>query len=112
MNTVRMGTIRMRLVTKGEIAGSMILVTGADGFVGSEFTPALLRRSGSVIKARLAGGGDTSSGKGPTRSWQGTGDQAILRLHTIGVGDIGPDTDWTVALAGVDAVVHLLPAFT
>ncbi len=28
-------------------------------------------------------------------------------METIAVGDIGPDTDWSAALRGVDAVVHL-----
>ncbi len=57
---------------------SRVLVTGADGFVGGAVCRALTARGDAVVEATRAT-----------------------------VGDIGPETDWTPVLAGVDAVVHL-----
>jgi len=59
-------------------AGKAVLVTGATGFVGRALCPALAAAGWTV---RAAGRAET--------------------------GDIGPDTDWSVLVAGVDAVVHL-----
>lgn len=62
-----------------------ILVTGANGFVGSSLCETLYRRGvdfvPAVRKADLKG--------------------------QISVGDLGPDTDWTAALEGCDVVIHL-----
>ncbi len=62
-----------------------ILVTGANGFVGSSLCEALYRRGvdfvPAVRKADLNG--------------------------QISVGDLSQDTNWTAALAGCDAVIHL-----
>lgn len=62
----------------------MILVTGAGGFVGT------------AVVAELAK--------------QGMSYRAVTRTPREGfycIGDIGPRTDWTVALDGVDTVIHL-----
>lgn len=65
-----------------------ILVTGANGFVGSALCP-VLERAGHAVR------------------------RAVRDLSTIGpgdrvaVGDIGPGTDWNAALQGIDVVVHL-----
>lgn len=61
-----------------------ILVTGATGFVSQALCP-LLESSGWTVR------------------------KAVRRALTgcIAVGDIGPDTDWRIALDGVTAVVHL-----
>jgi nucleoside-diphosphate-sugar epimerase len=68
---------------------SKILVTGANGFVGSALALRLQREIGiSVCKAYRAAPG-------------------IVDVDdNISVGDIGPETDWSAALSGVDAVVH------
>lgn len=66
-----------------------ILITGATGFVGHALVPLLLAR-GHHIRAA-------------TRR----ADAHVPGAETIAVGDIGPDTDWSAALDGVDAVVHL-----
>lgn len=68
----------------------MILVTGPEGFVGMQLCRELLRRGNSILGAK-----------------RGTKAYDLPHFHTIDVGDIGPATDWTSALAGVDAVVHL-----
>ncbi|QCB46352.1 NAD-dependent epimerase/dehydratase family protein [Hydrogenophaga sp. PAMC20947] len=65
----------------------MIAITGATGFVGSALSKHLLM--------------------------QGTNVRRLVRTQTkdpqgadVVVGDIGPDTPWTQALAGVDCVIH------
>jgi UDP-glucose 4-epimerase len=64
--------------------GKMILVTGAGGFIGTALVGELARRNTSFRPVSRTG----RDGHFPIR-------------------DIGPDTDWTAALRGVDAVVHL-----
>jgi nucleoside-diphosphate-sugar epimerase len=64
-----------------------VLVTGAAGFVGCALCEHLRQHGVQVRRAvRVA--------SAPER-------------ETFAVGDIGPDTDWSDALTGVDAVVHL-----
>lgn len=71
----------------GSIAMSgRILVTGATGFVGRVLVRTLAARGlpvRSVVRREGSAGGDE-----------------------VVVGDIGPGTDWTAALAGVDRVIH------
>ncbi|WP_314955261.1 NAD-dependent epimerase/dehydratase family protein [Bradyrhizobium cosmicum] len=64
----------------------VVLVTGASGFVGRHVAPALAREGWSVRRA--------------VRGPEGIDDEVVIE-------SIGPDTDWTAALEGVDAVVHL-----
>lgn len=62
----------------------MILVTGAGGFVGTAVVAELTRRGMSY--------------------------RAVTRAPREGffcIGDIDPRTDWTAALDGVDAIIHL-----
>jgi nucleoside-diphosphate-sugar epimerase len=63
-----------------------ILVTGATGFVGRGLIERL-RSGGCSVRSALR-----------------TGDGAA---DSIAVGDIGPDTDWSRALEGIDTVIHL-----
>ena len=65
----------------------MILVTGATGFVGGGLV-AHLRAAGLPMRLAVRAGRDD------------LGDGAAI-------GDIGPDTDWSRALDGVDTVIHL-----
>jgi UDP-N-acetyl-alpha-D-quinovosamine dehydrogenase len=62
----------------------MILVTGADGFIGTALVSELKRRG---ISCRAVA--------------------RVAREGYVGIGDINPTTDWRAALDGVDAVVHL-----
>lgn len=65
-----------------------ILVTGASGFVGRIAVEALLTAGHSVRAAVRA-------------------PQPGLPVETVVVGGLDPATDWSVALDGVQAVVHL-----
>jgi nucleoside-diphosphate-sugar epimerase len=67
-----------------------ILVTGANGFVGRQLCRSLSQK-GFWVKAAVR-----QTAIAPTEEMQ-----------YIPVGDIGPHTDWTEALHGVDLVVHL-----
>ena len=66
-----------------------VLITGANGFVGRALGRELLRR-GRRVRAAV-------------RRDAGLPDGCEVRV----VGDLGPDTDWSAALEGVDAVAHL-----
>ena len=65
-----------------------LLVTGANGFVGQ-----------AVLAAASARGLETVAA---VRDANGTASPA-----TVAVGEVGPDTEWRPALAGVGAVIHL-----
>lgn len=67
-----------------------ILVTGASGFVGRQLCQTLSQKGFLV--------------KGAVRQ---TAIAPAEAVQYVPVGDIGPDTDWTEALIGVDLVVHL-----
>jgi len=69
---------------------SRVLVTGAGGFVGSVLCP-LLESAGYLVRAAVRTDRPMTAG---------VSEQAV-------VGEIGAHTDWTVALPGVDLVIHL-----
>ncbi len=66
-----------------------VLVTGANGFVGRELCHTL-SESGLAVRAAV---------RTPTAG--------LAAAEQITVGDIGPDTDWSNALQGIDAIAHL-----
>jgi nucleoside-diphosphate-sugar epimerase len=66
-----------------------VLVTGASGFVGRHLLPALTSR-GFEVRAATRRTADNDD----SERW-------------VQVGDIGPETVWEQALAGVSAIVHL-----
>lgn len=65
---------------------SRVLVTGATGFVGRAVCSQLMAAGHAVTPAVRRGSG---------------------LPNEVGVGDVGPSTDWRIALAGCDVVVHL-----
>lgn len=67
----------------------MVLVTGANGFVGTAICDALCAHGISVRRAIRRPETDLTAGK------------------DVVIGDLGPDTDWNLALRNVDAVIHL-----
>ena len=66
------------------------LVTGASGFIGSALC-VFLRAQSHAVRAAVRSVGSMSSADG---------------LDVIAVGEVGMQTDWSVALAGVDCVIH------
>ena len=69
-----------------------ILVTGANGFVGRVLCKKMLA-DGWQVRGTVRNSNQLN--KLPTK------------VEGVLVGDIGPDTDWSKTLNGVDAVVHL-----
>ena len=67
-----------------------VLVTGASGFIGGAVGAALFAQ-GHSVRAALRSVNSIPPGE---------------RLDMVAVGDLGPQTDWSAALAGVDCVVH------
>ena len=65
-----------------------VLVTGANGFIGGVLCEHLEQHGIAIRRAVRSGA-------------------PILPGNTVAVGDVGPTTDWSEALSGVDAVVHL-----
>ena len=66
---------------------NIVLVTGADGFVGRALCETLAA-AGRRVRRAVRGLDAASS-------------------NAVAVGDIGPDTDWSAALDTVDCIVHL-----
>lgn len=67
----------------------MILVTGADGYIGRE-TVAVLAKRGKVVRAGV----------------RGAGNPVPMATQTVAVGDLAKDVDWTDVLTDVSCVVH------
>ena len=67
-----------------------MLVTGANGFLGRAVAAALDARGSRCAARRAVAPAAAAAGE----AW-------------IGYGDVGPETRWDGALAGIDAVVHL-----
>jgi nucleoside-diphosphate-sugar epimerase len=67
-----------------------VLVTGASGFVGQALCSSLLAQ-GHVVSAAVRSLGSIPSADG---------------VNVIAVGDLGAQTDWLAALAGVDCIIH------
>jgi nucleoside-diphosphate-sugar epimerase len=72
--------------------GTLVLVTGASGFVGRALSGALVA-SGTSTRCAFR---SAASARGVAQG-----------AERCVVGDIGPDTDWSAAVAGVDTIVHL-----
>jgi nucleoside-diphosphate-sugar epimerase len=76
----------------------MILVTGANGFIGCALCAALEHAGRGLRRAvRSVDGGIVGTAKSLATN---------TRL-LFPIGDIGPRTDWSQALCGVNAVIHL-----
>lgn len=80
-----------------------VLVTGPDGFVGTCLCRELLERGWSVVGAKRNARPEFSA-QTDHMSLKGKEHPSV---RFVCVGDIGPATDWTTALEGIDAVVHL-----
>lgn len=69
-----------------------VLVTGANGFIGRALCKKLLNAGCHV--------------RGAVRSLEASRNLPA-EVERVVTGEIGPETDWTEALRGIDAVVHL-----
>ena len=65
-----------------------VFVTGASGFIGKSLCNALAEQGYSVRKAIRGSNRDNQP-------------------HIYTIGNIGPDTEWSSALKGIDIVIHL-----
>ena len=70
-----------------------ILVTGANGFVGKALSKEMIKRGYS---ARLS-----------MRRIDNVAADAVSAGLYMSIGEIGPDTNWTHTLKGMDCVIHL-----
>ena len=68
-----------------------VLVTGANGFIGQALTEVLYEAGYAQVVGAVRSMSPTAAGGS----------------RQVAVGDVGPDTDWSAALQGVDVVVHL-----
>ena len=69
-----------------------VLVTGANGFVCRALCKKMLA-DGYQVRGAVRGVTQMTA--------------LFSRVEGVQVGDIGPETDWSKALKGVDSVVHL-----
>lgn len=70
-------------------SNSLVLVTGATGFVGRHLCSELVKR-GFLVRG-------TYRNRRPD----------LKEVEWVDIGNIGPETDWTSALTGVTHVIHL-----
>ena len=88
-----------------------ILVTGANGFIGKAVCKTLIGAGYSVRRAIRRDPlprdekAHSNRDSDPTTSFLPQGKGRIDDFAAVGV--IGPETDWTNALNGIDIVVHL-----
>ncbi|MEO8064305.1 MAG: NAD-dependent epimerase/dehydratase family protein [Pseudomonadota bacterium] len=68
----------------------LVLVTGANGFVGRRLCELLARR-GHAVRAAIRANATAPLGA----------------AEVCRIGELGPAADWTAAVTGVDAVIHL-----
>ena len=76
-----------------------VVVTGASGFIGLPLC-SLLVRSGADVRAAVRRESAALAGLITDASTDG-------RLRQVVVGDLGTATDWSAALDGAEAIVHL-----
>lgn len=83
-----------------ELQGKKILVTGADGFIGSHLVEALVR-SGHDVRAFVLYNSFSSWG------WLDAADPDLMRSVEIFAGDIRDPNGVRTAMKGCDVVLHL-----
>lgn len=69
-----------------------ILITGANGFIGKHLCQAL-KSKGYFVREAIRMKNNESN--------------ALICDETVKIGDIDGDTDWTIALKNIDAIIHL-----
>ena len=75
-----------------------ILITGANGFIGQALCKRMLD-DGYQVRGAVRGNAETGDRRPENARPEG--------CEWLSVGDIGPETDWSEALDGIEGVVHL-----
>lgn len=86
-----------------------ILVTGANGFIGQALCRELIA-SGHSIRRVVRTGSLIGKDRGrlpPARAEVVPHREGLGAAETVVIGEVGPETNWTKALRGIEAVVHL-----
>lgn len=86
-----------------------VLITGATGFVGRALVRSMANAPDFDVIAAVRNERDVNKAAAaeiPALP-AGSGDHAGAHLKHFAVGDISANTDWSSALDGVDAIVHL-----
>jgi len=69
-----------------------VMITGANGFIGSPLVKEIIKRGHSVCSAVRKNDAE---------------DKATSQAENVEIGEIGPQTDWLNSLKSVEVIVHL-----
>lgn len=83
-----------------------VLVTGASGFIGQALCQAL-SRSGHTVRRVIRARATNDRAPDSRFANPSVDGMAAETMETVGIDVIGPETNWSQALAGIESIVHL-----